>query len=832
MNTDNQQSGQLRKRRDKILIILLIMTIVFTLLSQSSLTTGLAQSNAAAPDFLQVNTETPTATSTSTATSTTTSTPTPTNTSTATPTLAPVMISFQNGVSPSSSYAGMVDTYISQNDSLGNYGQAVSLLVNGETSAGNADANYALLKWDISQIPTGSEILSASLTFSVTQSTVDTYPIYQLLQPWVFNQANWNFYAGTQPWQIPGAAGVLDRGTQVLASFSPLNTGEYTINLNRTVVQEWVNGVSPNHGIIIADSSGSDPTTFNSAEASLPTDRPKLSIQYKLPPGTTPTPTNTATPTPLAPNAPTLLTATAASSTQINLSWADNSTDESGFQIERSTDQTNWTLIATTATDVTTYNNTGLTVNTTYFYRVRAFNDSGASAYTNIASATTSGTPTPTVSGTPPTPTVTGTITPNTAIQKSVSPSQARVGQLFNFTIELTNSGTAPALTSYITDTFPSVLTITGASTNRGTYTINTTTNTITFTLGTINPGDSVKVVVLAQVNTTATANSDHTNSATLTYVVSSVTQSRTSNSVSYRVIGSGTLPGTGLSDETSTSENSWILIVTLAIAGLLAMIGLVLFALSYPARKKASSWADWLARTGLILTGAALLFGLVSWGLNLPTPTTTQVANPTDTLSSVALNFEPAAESIEFVFPTPTPESLPDYAVPSPTLSADQPEDETDTSDVEHILIPAIGLDTVVKYVPFDGYTWQIAGLKQEIAWMGDTSWPGLGKNTGLAGHVTLVDGSDGPFRYLSDLRAGDVVSVYTQENIYTYKVREQLVVEDADFYVLQPTDKAQLTLITCTNWDQDLKLYLNRLIVYADLDTIEPIKAANLGN
>ena len=155
----------------------------------------------------------------------------------------------------------------------------------------------------------------------------------------------------------------------------------------------------------------------------------------------------------------------------------------------------------------------------------------------------------------------------------------------------------------------------------------------------------------------------------------------------------------------------------------------LVPFALSYPARKKASSWADWLAWTGLILTGAALLFGLVSWGLNLPTPTTTQVANPTDTLISGALNFEPAAKSIEFVFPTPTPESLPDYAVPSPTLSADQSEDETDTSDVEHILIPAIGLDTVVKYVPFDGYTWQIAGLKQEIAWMGDTSWARPGK-------------------------------------------------------------------------------------------------------
>jgi len=37
--------------------------------------------------------------------------------------------------------------------------------------------------------------------------------------------------------------------------------------------------------------------------------------------------------------------------------------------------------------------------------------------------------------------------------------------------------------------------------------------------------------------------------------------------------------------------------------------------------------------------------------------------------------------------------------------------------------------MDTVVKYVPYDGLTWLIAGLQQEIAWMGDTSWPGLGK-------------------------------------------------------------------------------------------------------
>lgn len=114
----------------------------------------------------------------------------------------------------------------------------------------------------------------------------------------------------------------------------------------------------------------------------------------------------------------------------------------------------------------------------------------------------------------------------------------------------------------------------------------------------------------------------------------------------------------------------------------------------------------------------------------------------------------------------------------------------------------------------------------------MGDTSWPGLGSNTGLAGHVTLNDGSNGPFRYLADLRPGDIVTLYTEKNIYTYSVHEQFISEDSDFSILKPTEKSQITLITCTNWDDDLKLYLNRLIVVADLDKVEPIKTVKLGN
>jgi FtsP/CotA-like multicopper oxidase with cupredoxin domain len=91
-----------------------------------------------------------------------------------------------------------------------------------------------------------------------------------------------------------------------------------------------------------------------------------------------------------APAAPTGLTATAVSSSAIDLSWVDNATDEDGFDIERSLDGSSFAPVASVGVDETTHSDTGLSPDTTYWYRVRAFNGSGTSAYSNTASATTS----------------------------------------------------------------------------------------------------------------------------------------------------------------------------------------------------------------------------------------------------------------------------------------------------------------------------------------------------------------------------------------------------------------------------------------------------------
>jgi len=86
---------------------------------------------------------------------------------------------------------------------------------------------------------------------------------------------------------------------------------------------------------------------------------------------------------PTAPSAPTGLTATVISQTQINLSWTDNSSDETGFKIERA-----GSLITTTAADAISYSDSGLSCGTTYNYSVTATNGTGDSTAATVSATT------------------------------------------------------------------------------------------------------------------------------------------------------------------------------------------------------------------------------------------------------------------------------------------------------------------------------------------------------------------------------------------------------------------------------------------------------------
>ena len=92
---------------------------------------------------------------------------------------------------------------------------------------------------------------------------------------------------------------------------------------------------------------------------------------------------------PPPPAAPSGLKAAAASKTQISLTWVDNSSDETGFKVERSTDGVSFTQLATLAAGSRSYASTSLSGGKKYYYRVRAYNANGNSAYTAVAVATT-----------------------------------------------------------------------------------------------------------------------------------------------------------------------------------------------------------------------------------------------------------------------------------------------------------------------------------------------------------------------------------------------------------------------------------------------------------
>lgn len=108
---------------------------------------------------------------------------------------------------------------------------------------------------------------------------------------------------------------------------------------------------------------------------------------------------------------PTNLNFTNAVSTQVppssslTVNWSDNANNETNYIVERSNDGTNFTVIATLPADAISYNDTGLTPNTQYYYRVKAINAIESSVYTSNASVTTPPVPSAPMKAANPNPT-------------------------------------------------------------------------------------------------------------------------------------------------------------------------------------------------------------------------------------------------------------------------------------------------------------------------------------------------------------------------------------------------------------------------------------------
>jgi hypothetical protein len=160
-----------------------------------------------------------------------------------------------------------------------NYGSSNRLEFDGKPDMA------AFLKWDVSTIPSQSFVKSAAITINVTNSSVDQFNLYELLQPWLEDSTTFIDFASGSPWQVPGASGPTDRGVLVLGTVAAASLGTATIELNQVgvaVVQAWVTDPGHNYGVAFQDftDARTDDLVFSAKETADPQLRPKLTIEY------------------------------------------------------------------------------------------------------------------------------------------------------------------------------------------------------------------------------------------------------------------------------------------------------------------------------------------------------------------------------------------------------------------------------------------------------------------------------------------------------------------------------------------------------------------------
>lgn len=191
---------------------------------------------------------------------------------------------FQKGVSPSTSYAGVVDAVIRESAPTTNDGSGASLSADFDDPAGTRKRTSSVLRFDLSSIPAGSKVSSVSFTVNVTNRTTGTgYALYALSRAWNETQTTWQKASSSTSWASPGARGSSDRVGTVIGTLTPTVTGKATISFNAAgvaAVQRWVDAPAQNFGFIVDTNDNYDGLVFDSSNAATASNRPKLNVVY------------------------------------------------------------------------------------------------------------------------------------------------------------------------------------------------------------------------------------------------------------------------------------------------------------------------------------------------------------------------------------------------------------------------------------------------------------------------------------------------------------------------------------------------------------------------
>ena len=150
----------------------------------------------------------------------------------------------------------------------------------------------------------------------------------------------------------------------------------------------------------------------------------------------------------------------------------------------------------------------------------------------------------------------------------------------------------------------------------------------------------------------------------------------------------------------------------------------------------------------------------------------------------------------------------IPEHLLPALNAYVPPPVPTPGPQQARRIQIPAIGVDNVIV----QGDDWE--QLKKGVGQHARSTLPGQKGNLILSAHNDIFGEI---FRYLDQLSPGDEIIVSTDLTSYTYVIRDIAIVKPTDVWVMNPTEHASATLISCYPYRVNDK----RIIIFADLAT-----------
>lgn len=152
-------------------------------------------------------------------------------------------------------------------------------------------------------------------------------------------------------------------------------------------------------------------------------------------------------------------------------------------------------------------------------------------------------------------------------------------------------------------------------------------------------------------------------------------------------------------------------------------------------------------------------------------------------------------------------------------TILAEQPKEKDYMATSVVLEIPRLGVKIPIVGVPLVDGDWDVSWLVQQAGWLQGTAFPSWQGNSVLTSHVTLADGTEGPFAQLGKLKWGDRIIVHAYGTKFIYEVRQNRTISPSNMTVFEHEEEAWLTLITCKNYNETAESYLNRIAIRAVL-------------